>query len=95
MMAPTPAPLQDPCPLSVLDRFPFVAPQAGSGRARCVSARSVGSKRMFIVIHSKPAPPNYPLRDPEYHLIETIRPLIELHGGVLEIVGHHVSRMAN
>ena len=24
-------------------------------------------------------PPNYPLRDPKYHLIETIRPLIELH----------------
>ena len=23
----------------------------------------------------KPGPPNYPLRDPKYHLIETIRPL--------------------
>ena len=30
-----------------------------------------------------PAPPNYPFRDPKYHLIETIRPLIELHWGVL------------
>ena len=29
-----------------------------------------------------PAPPNYPLRDPKYHLIETIRPLIEVHWGV-------------
>ena len=29
-----------------------------------------------------PAAPNYPLRDPKYHLIETIRPLIELHWGV-------------
>ena len=26
-------------------------------------------------------PPNYPLRDPIYHLIETIRPLIEVHWG--------------
>ena len=25
------------------------------------------------------APPNYPLRHPKYHLIETIRPLIEVH----------------
>ena len=31
---------------------------------------------------SQPAPPNYPLRDPIYHLIETIRPLIEVHWGV-------------
>ena len=30
-----------------------------------------------------PAPPNYPLRHPKYHLIETIRPLIELHLGGL------------
>ena len=30
-----------------------------------------------------PAPPNYPLRDPKYHLIETMRPLIEVHCGVL------------
>ena len=29
-----------------------------------------------------PAPPNYPLRDPKYHLIETIRPLIEVLWGV-------------
>ena len=28
-----------------------------------------------------PAPPNYPLRDPIYQLIETIRPLIEVHWG--------------
>ena len=26
-------------------------------------------------------PPNYPLRDPKYHLMETIRPLIEVHWG--------------
>ena len=26
-----------------------------------------------------PAPSNYPLRDPKYHLIETIRPSIEVH----------------
>ena len=25
------------------------------------------------------APPNYPLRDPKNHLIETIRPLMEIH----------------
>ena len=30
------------------------------------------------------APPNYPLRDPKYHLMETIRPFIdEVHGGVV------------
>ena len=29
-----------------------------------------------------PAPTNYPLRDPKYHLIETIRLLIEIHWGV-------------
>ena len=29
-----------------------------------------------------PAPPNYPLRYPKYHLIETIRPLIEVLWGV-------------
>ena len=29
-----------------------------------------------------PAPPNYPLRNPKYHLIESIRPLIEVHWGV-------------
>ena len=28
-----------------------------------------------------PAPPNYPLRHPENHPIQTIRPLIEVHGG--------------
>ena len=26
--------------------------------------------------------PNYPLRHPKYHLVETIRPLIEVHWGV-------------
>ena len=31
---------------------------------------------------SLPAPPNYPLRHPKYHAIETIRPLIEVHWGV-------------
>ena len=25
-----------------------------------------------------PAPPNYPIRGPKYHLIDTIRPLIEV-----------------
>ena len=29
-----------------------------------------------------PAPPNYPLRYPIYQLIESIRPLIEVHRGV-------------
>ena len=41
----------------------------------------------------RPGPPNYPLRNPKYHLMEirrplievmeTIRPLIEVHWGVL------------
>ena len=29
-----------------------------------------------------PAPPNYPVRDPKYHLIETIGLFIEVHWGV-------------
>ena len=29
-----------------------------------------------------PAPPNYPLRNPKYHLTETMRPLIEVHWGI-------------
>ena len=32
---------------------------------------------------ARPAAPNYPLRCPKYHLIESIRPLMEVHGGVL------------
>ena len=35
-----------------------------------------------VYIRALPAPPNYPLRDPKYHLIETIRPLIEVPWGV-------------
>ena len=31
---------------------------------------------------SQPAPPNYPLRYPEYHLIETVRLFMEVHWGV-------------
>ena len=30
-----------------------------------------------------PAPPNYPLRHPRYHLIEIIRPLIEVPWGLI------------
>ena len=30
-----------------------------------------------------PAPPNYPLRDPKYHPIESMRSLNELHWGML------------
>ena len=30
----------------------------------------------------EPAPPNYPLRDPKCHPIESIRLLIEVHWGV-------------
>ena len=35
-----------------------------------------------------PAPPNYPLRHLKYQLIQTIRPLIEVHwGGLGAILG--------
>ena len=34
------------------------------------------------VLRALPAPPNCPLRNPKYHLIETIRPLIEVRWGV-------------
>ena len=34
-----------------------------------------------------PAPPNYPLRYPKYHLIQTIRPLIEVHCGTVAQLG--------
>ena len=40
------------------------------------------SKCQLPKLQYVPAPPNCPLRDPKYHLIETIRPLIELHWGV-------------
>ena len=36
------------------------------------------------------APSNYPLRDPKYHLVETIRPLMELHWGVFKLLGHNI-----
>ena len=38
--------------------------------------------RLLCSSHTQiPAPPNYPLKDPKYHLIDTIRPLIEVHCG--------------
>ena len=37
---------------------------------------------MLLKPLESPAPPNYPLRDPKYHLIEIRRPLIEVHWGV-------------
>ena len=53
-----------------------------------VSARTwrlkKGGSRGHNKIHPLPAPPNYPLIDPKYHLIETTRPLIEVHWGVQE-----------
>ena len=39
---------------------------------------------MYLFFYSfiyLPAPPNYPLRYPKYHLIETIRPLKKVHWG--------------
>ena len=43
---------------------------------------SVSSDARGLKDHKIPAPPNYPLRYPKYHLIETIRPLVvEVHGG--------------
>ena len=44
-------------------------------------SHELGSKLLFQ--GSLPAPPNYPLRDPKYDLIDHIRPLIEVHWGVL------------
>ena len=41
--------------------------------------------RLFLKSDYQPAPPYYPLRDPKYHLTETIRPLIEVHWGGAEI----------
>ena len=38
-----------------------------------------------------PAPPNYPLRDRKYHLTETIRPLVEVHWGVLVVLDLNMS----
>ena len=34
-----------------------------------------------IEVLGMPAPPNYPLSNPRYHLFETLRPLIEPHWG--------------
>ena len=35
--------------------------------------------------------PNYPLRDPKYHLIDIIRPLIEVHWGGLVGAPNHMA----
>ena len=48
------------------------------------NSRALVSKVMQDVGHQEketplPAPPNYPSRHHKYHLIETIRPLIEVH----------------
>ena len=43
---------------------------------------------LFMCIYQHP--PNYPLRDPKYHLIETIRPLIEVHWGVLVYIDVYI-----
>ena len=37
-----------------------------------------------------PAPPNYPLRHPKYHIIETIAPLIEVHWGGASDYQYHL-----
>ena len=36
----------------------------------------------YLIIRYLPTAPNYPLRHPKYHLIETMRPLIEAYWGV-------------
>ena len=46
-----------------------------------MSINVVLCRRFYHPPHHHPAPPNYPLRDPKYHLIETIRPFIEVHWG--------------
>ena len=48
--------------------------------------RRPGPRAVFTEGASFPTPPNYHLRYPKYHLIQTIRPLIELHWGVLVFV---------
>ena len=48
----------------------------GSGRER--ELPSV----VLAKLKDPPAPPNYPLRNPKYHLIETIRPLTKVNWGV-------------
>ena len=34
--------------------------------------------------YRQPAPPNNPFRDPKYHVIDTIRPLLEVYWGLPE-----------
>ena len=43
---------------------------------------SLGASMFRIRDFSQTAPPNYPLRCPKYHPIETIRPLIEIQSAV-------------
>ena len=45
-----------------------------------------GGSHYLINFNRLPAPPNYPVRDPKYHLIETIRPLIEVHWGSRKLI---------
>ena len=37
--------------------------------------------RPYTIGYAIPAPPSHPLRHPKYHLIESIRPSIEVHWG--------------
>ena len=55
--------------LSALPRLP--------PRGVCVVYHSASCKP-----RSSPAPPDYPLRNPKYHLMESIRPLIKVHWGL-------------
>ena len=58
----------------------------GDSSIASISGFALAGVLPSIVGHSKhvyiPAPSNYPLRDPNYHLIETRTPLIEVHCGV-------------
>ena len=46
-----------------------------------------------MLVYHIPAPPNYPLKDPKYHLLETIRPLMEVYlGGLGSGCNDHKSR---
>ena len=42
----------------------------------------VGPRKVHMKAVPQPRAPIYPLRDPKYHQIETIWPLIELHWGI-------------
>ena len=56
---------------------------------------SAGFQEVDVGPVHQAAAPNYPLRQSKHHLIETIRPSMEVHWGLLEVSLVHVHPMSS